>query len=218
MKIFAQLALAGSAVLAFGAQASPTYPSKPIRLVVPYVAGGGTDVLARQVARYVGDVLQQPIVVDNKPGAGTTIAAVDVAKSAADGYTVLWGDSATFAVNPFMYRHLAYDPVKSFAPVTLTVKSTLALSVNSRLPIKDARSLAAYAKANPGKLSYGSPGNGSPHHLFMEEFRQAAGGLDMVHVPYKGESPAMQDVAAGNVDTMFSGASVALAQAVPTCR
>jgi tripartite-type tricarboxylate transporter receptor subunit TctC len=192
------------------AQAQADYPNKPIRLVVPYAAGGGTDVQARKVASYLADALKQSVVVDNKPGAGTSIAAVDVAKAPADGYTLLWGDNATFAVNPHLYKNLPYDPIKSFAPITITVKGGVVLSVNPSIPVNNVSELIAYAKANPGKFSYGTPGNGTPHHLIMEAFKKAAGGLDFVHVPYKGEGPAITDLAGGTLQVMFSGAKVAL--------
>jgi tripartite-type tricarboxylate transporter receptor subunit TctC len=190
------------------------FPNRPVRLVVPYAAGGGTDVLARQVAKAAAEHLGQPIVVDNKPGAGTTIAAAEVAKAPADGYTLLWGDSGTFALNPHVYTKLAYDPLASFAPVTLTIRGMLALSVSpGRVPAKDLNQLIAHVRANPDKLSYGTPGNGTPHHLAMESFKLRAGGLSIQHVPYKGEAPAMQDLVAGNLDMMFSGVRIANAQA-----
>jgi tripartite-type tricarboxylate transporter receptor subunit TctC len=202
--------LAALACVGFGAHAQE-FPTKPIRLVVPYAAGGGTDVMARKIALQVADILQQPILVDNKPGAGTAIAAADVAKAAPDGYTVLWGDNATFAVNPFLYKNLSYDAVKSFSPIAVTVKGGLVLSVHPSVPSTNVSDFIAYVKANPGKMSYGTPGNGTPHHLMMEAFKRAAGGLDITHVPYKGEGPAMTDLSGGNLNTMFSGARVAMA-------
>jgi tripartite-type tricarboxylate transporter receptor subunit TctC len=183
-------------------------------LLVPYAAGGGTDVMARQVAQAAAEYLGQTIIVENKPGAGTTIAAAEVARAPADGYTILWGDSGTFALNPHVYARLAYDPLASFAPVTLTVRGMLALSVApARVPVKDVNQLIAYVRSHPGKLSYGTPGNGTPHHLAMEAFKLHAGGLSIQHIPYKGEAPAMQDLVAGNLDMMFSGVRIAGAQA-----
>lgn len=187
------------------------FPAQPVKLVVPYAAGGGTDVLARQVAKVAAEQLGQPIVVENKPGAGTTIAAAEVAKARPDGYTLLWGDSGTFALNPHVYSKLAYDPLTSFAPVTLTLRGMLALSVSSRLPVKTVPALVSYARQNPGKLSYGTPGNGTPHHLAMETFKRAAG-IDLQHVAYRGEAPAMQDMLGGTIDVMFSGVRLAKAQ------
>lgn len=189
------------------------FPNRPVRLLVPYVAGGGTDVLARQVAKAAAEFLGQPIIIENKPGAGTTIAAGELAKAAPDGYTLLWGDSSTFAVNPHVYAKLPYDAETSFAPVTLTIRGVVALAVSkARLPVKDVKELVAYVRSHPNKLSYGTPGNGTPHHLAMETFKLRAGGLPIQHIPYKGEAPAMQDLVAGNLDLMFSGVRLANAQ------
>lgn len=206
------LALAGATILsACGLVHAQSFPERPIRLIVPYAAGGGTDVLAREIARYAGNNLGQPIIIENKPGAGTTIAAGEVARSAPDGYTLLWGDNATFALNPHVYQKLPYDPL-AFSPVTLTVKGSLVLAASNRLGVRTVPQLIEYAKAHPNELSYGSPGNGSPHHLAMEAFKIKAGNLSIQHVPYKGEAPAIQDLLAGNIDLMFSGARVAKAQ------
>jgi tripartite-type tricarboxylate transporter receptor subunit TctC len=132
--------------------AQDDYPSRPIRLVVPYAAGGGTDILARQLTKKVGELLGQPIVVDNKPGAGTAIGAAEVAKASPDGYTLLWGDNATFALNPHVYKKLAYDPLTSFAPVTLTVRGALVLLTADRLGVKNVNDLIALSKNQAGKL------------------------------------------------------------------
>ena len=207
-------ALAALPLLA-GVQAAQAqdFPNRAIRLVVPYAAGGGTDVLARQVAKAASEQLGQPIVVDNKPGAGTTIAAAEVAKAKPDGYTILWGDSGTYALNPHVYAKLPYDPLTSFAPVSLAIRGMLALSVSTtRMPtVKTVPEFLAYVRKNPDKLSYGTPGTGTPHHLAMESLKRAAG-LSIQHVAYRGEAPAMQDVVAGNLDMMFSGARIAKAQ------
>lgn len=208
------LALASAATLAAcGLAHAQSFPDRPIRLIVPYAAGGGTDLLAREIARVASKNLGQSIVIDNKPGAGTTIAAGEVARSAPDGYTLMWGDNATFALNPHVYQKLPYDPL-ALSPVTLTVKGSLVLATSSRLGVRTVPQLIDYAKANPDKLSYGTPGNGSPHHLAMEAFKIKAGNLSIQHVPYKGEAPAIQDLVAGNLDVMFSGARVAKAQMV----
>ena len=193
--------------------AQPDYPSRSIRMIIPYAAGGGTDVMARKVAQQMSDILKQPIVADNKPGAGTVVAAKELAKSAPDGYTVMWGDNATFVVNPLLFKNPPYDPVKDFAPIGVTLKGGLVLSVNASIPATNVKEFIAYAKSNPEKLSYGTPGNGTPHHLMMEAFKKAAGGLKIVHAPYKGEGPAITDLAGGNLQTMFSGARVAVATA-----
>ncbi len=190
----------------------PAYPSRPIRLIVPYAAGGGTDILARQVAKQAADQLGQPIIVENKPGAGTVLGASEVAKAAPDGYTLLWGDNATFALNPHVYKKLPYDPLTSFAPVTLTVRGTLVLLASNKLGVKNVSEFIAYAKSNPGKLSYGTPGTGTPHHLAMESLKLKAGGLSIQHVPYKGEAPALQDLIGGNLEVMFAGARISKPQ------
>ncbi len=203
----------GTATSAFAQKTTDAFPSRPIRLVVPYAAGGGTDILARQLAKQASDRLGQQIVVDNKPGAGTVLGAADVARATPDGYTLLWGDSATFSVNPHVYRKISYDPLSSFTPVTLTVRGATVLAVSPRLGVKNVAELIAYVKTHPGKLSYGTPGNATPHHLAMEAFKIKAGGLEIEHVPYKGEAPALQDLVAGNLSLMFSGPRIAKAQA-----
>ena len=208
----AMLAAALLATSAATQAQSNTFPVKPIRLVVPYAAGGGTDILARQLARQVSENLGQPIIVDNKPGAGTVLGASDVAKAQADGYTLLWGDNATFAVNPHVYKSIPYDPLLSFAPVSLTVKGALVLVSSKNLNFKTVKDLVAYAKSHPGKLSYGTPGNATPHHLAMESLKLRAG-VSILHIPYKGEAPAMQDLLGGNLDVMFAGARVVKPQA-----
>lgn len=195
------------------AWAQDAFPTRPVRLIVPYAAGGGTDILARQLTKKVGELLGQPIVVDNRPGAGTTIGASEVARSAPDGYTLLWGDNATYALNPHVYKKLSYDPLSSFAPVTLTVRGSLVLLASERLGVKSVSDLVAMAQAQPGKLSYGTPGNGTPHHLAMELFKLRAGHLQIQHVPYRGEAPAVQDLIGGTLDLMFAGARVAKPQA-----
>lgn len=198
--------------LTFAQDTAKNYPSRPIRLVVPYAAGGGTDILARHLAKHASESLGQQIVVDNKPGAGTVLGANEVAKAAPDGYTLLWGDSATFAVNPHVYKKIAYDPLTSFTPVTQTIKGALVLVVSPKLGVKSVSELIAYAKNNPGKLSYGTPGNATPHHLAMEAFKLQAGGLAIQHAPYKGEAPALQDLVGGTIDVMFVGGRIAKPQ------
>ena len=188
--------------LASVAQAQ-NYPSKPIKLVVPYPAGGGTDFFARTVGAKMSENLGQQIVVDNRPGAATMIGAEAVARSPADGYTLLLGDSATYAVNPALYSKVPYDPQKDFAPVSLTGRFALLLVVNPAItPAKSVKELIEQAKKDPGKFNYASPGSGTPHHLAMELFKQQAG-IDLVHVPYKGAAPAVQDLLGGQVPIMF---------------
>lgn len=189
-------------LLSMAAQAQ-VYPAKPVRLVVPYPAGGGTDFFARAVGAQLSQQLGQPIVVENRPGAATIVGAEAVAKSAPDGYTLLLGDTATFAVNPSLYKKLPYDPNKDLAHVTLTGRFALLLVVNpAKLPSGSVAQLLEAAKKSPGKIDYASPGPGSPHHLAMEMFKQRTG-ADVNHVAYKGAGPAIQDLLGGQVPLMF---------------
>jgi len=191
-------AAALSAVLAAHAQ---SYPNKPIRLVVPYPAGGATDFFARAVFTRMSDSLGQQVLVENRPGAGTSIGASEVARSAPDGYTLLLGDAGTYAFNPTLYKRLAYDPVKDFAPVSLTGRFALILAVNSSMPAKSLKEFVDAAKRQPGKIDYGAPGPGSPIHLAMEFFKQRAG-LVMTPIPYKGGADAMNDLIGGRIPAM----------------
>jgi len=186
-------------VLATGAFAQ-SYPSRPIRLIVPYPAGGGSDVFARTVTPSMSAALGQTIVVENKPGAATAIGAALAAHAEPDGYTVLLGDTATYAVNPSLYPKLAYDPQKDLAPVSLTARFPLVLVVPAASSVKSIPELIALAKAS--ELPYASPGIGSPHHLAMEMFRQRAQ-VNLLHVPYKGAAPATNDLLGGAIQVMF---------------
>jgi tripartite-type tricarboxylate transporter receptor subunit TctC len=189
--------------LAATSASAQTYPNKPIRLVVPYSAGGGTDFFARTVGGKLGEQLHQTIVVDNRPGAATIIGADNAAKSAPDGYTVLLADSTTLAVNPSLYKKLPYDPVKDFAPVTLTARFAMLLVVNPNLSkATDVKTFIEEAKSAGGQMSYASVGAGTTHHLTMELFMQRVG-ISMNHIPYKGAGPAIQDVVGGQVPAMF---------------
>ena len=185
--------------LAAGAQ---SYPSKPIRLVVPFPAGGSLDVVARAIGQKLADAWGQPVIVDNRPGAGGNIGADLVAKSAPDGYTILEGALSTHAVNVSLYSKMPYDPVRDFAPITLVAVTPNVLVLNPSVPANSVKELIAYAKAHPGKLSFGSGSNGSAGHLAGELFKMEAG-VDMVHIPYKGAAPAMQDLLAGQTQLMF---------------
>jgi tripartite-type tricarboxylate transporter receptor subunit TctC len=189
--------------------ASPTpvvcaesYPVKPIHLVVPFPPGGSLDVVARAIGQKLSEAWGQPVVIDNRPGAGGNIGADLVAKSAPDGYTILEGALSTHAVNLSLYGNLPYDPVKDFAPITLVAVTPNVLVVNLSLHVNSVAQLIAYAKANPGKLSFGSGSNGSAGHLAGELFKREAG-IDMVHVPYKGAAPALQALLAGDTQLMF---------------
>ncbi len=200
------LAIAACAAIGWPASAAlaqQAYPNKPVRLIVPYAAGGGTDFFARTVGAKLGELLGQTIVVDNKPGAATIIGAQAAATSAPDGYTVLVADSTTLAVNPSLYKKLPYDPVKDFAPVTLTARFAMLLVVNPNL--SKATTVQAFideAKKAPGSIAYASVGAGTTHHLTMEAFQQRTG-IRLNHVPYKGAGPAIQDVVGGQVPVMF---------------
>lgn len=179
-----------------------TYPTQPIKLVVPYPAGGGTDFFARTIGAKLSEQLGQQVVIENKPGAATIIGAESVSHAPADGYTMLLGDTATFAVNPTLYKKLPYDPLKDFEPVTLTGRFALLLVANLAVPVNNAAELIKLAKLKPGELNYGSPGPGSPHHLAMESLKQRTG-ISVVHVPYKGAAPAVQDLLGGQIPMMF---------------
>jgi tripartite-type tricarboxylate transporter receptor subunit TctC len=197
----ARRGLALALLAAAGLAAAQSYPSKPIEWVVPYPAGGGTDVVARTLAQTMGELLGQPIVINNKPGAATNIGADYTARARPDGYTLMSADTATLAANPFLYSKLTYKVEKDFAPVGLTVRFPLILVVNPALPVKNLAEFIAWAKKQNG-ASYATPGAGSPHHLVTELFREQAG-LTLTHVPYRGAAPAVQDVAGGQVPFMF---------------
>jgi len=179
------------------------YPGRPIRLVVPYPAGGGTDFFARVVAAPMGQTLGQQIVVENKPGAGTNIGAESVARAQPDGYTFLLGDTATFAANKSLYTKLNYDAAKDFAPISLTGRFAMVLVVNTaKLNVSSVKELIAEAGKAPGKIDYASVGIGSPHHLAAELFAQSAG-IKLNHVPYRGAAPAVTDLIGGQIGMMF---------------
>jgi tripartite-type tricarboxylate transporter receptor subunit TctC len=194
-------ALAAFALLA-GAAVADTYPAKPIRLIVTYPPGGGADVMARLIAPRLGELLGQPVVVENKPGASGQIAAEMVAKSAPDGYTLML-DASSYVVNPSLFAKLPYDPLKAFAPITLLAQFPNMAVVSPNFPANSVKELIAMAKAKPGSISFASSGNGSAQHLAAELFALQAG-IDMVHGPYKGGSPALTDVIAGQIPLFFA--------------
>lgn len=175
-----------------------TYPSKPIRWVVAYAAGGGSDALARAVGTQLSAQLGQSILVDNKPGGATVIGAENVAKSPGDGYTIFTADNGTLIFNTALFKKLSYDPQKDFSSVGMLARFPLILAVNPNAGYSDAKSLLDAAKANPGKISFATPGIGSPHHLAMEMLK-ARNKLSMVHIAYRGGAPAVQDVAGGQL-------------------
>jgi len=182
---------------------SQQYPSKPIRIVVPYTAGGPADLLVRGLGQKLNDAWGQQVVVENKPGANEIIAAQDIAKSPADGYNYLLASDAVFSLNGFLYSKLPYDPVKDFAPVGRVVTANLMLVARPGLPAANVKELIDYAKKNPGKLNYGSVGAGGVNHLAFAWFN-TMNGLEMQHVPYKGLVQGLQDVMTDRLDTMFA--------------
>jgi tripartite-type tricarboxylate transporter receptor subunit TctC len=193
----------------FGAtQAAPAadYPIRPVTLVVAFPPGGASDLLARIVGRKLDQLLRQPFVIDNRPGAGGNIAAEAVAHAAADGYTLLLGNNAILATNAALYQRINFDAVADFAPVGMVGSQANILVVNPALPARTMAELIALAKASPGKLNYASSGHGLAAHLAGELFKAEAK-IDLVHVPYKGAAPALQDVIAGHVQMMFATAS-----------
>ncbi|RZM00847.1 MAG: tripartite tricarboxylate transporter substrate binding protein [Variovorax sp.] len=184
------------------ARAQSAYPSQIVKWVVPYPAGGGTDVIARSLAEAMRATLGQQIVIDNRPGASTNIGADLVAKSRPDGYTVMSADNALLAFNEYLFNRLPFDPQKDFSYIGAIGKFPLALVVHPDFPARDFKEFLAYVKARPGQVNYASPGNGSPHHLSMEMFKNRTGTF-ITHIPYRGAAPAMADVMGGQVPCMF---------------
>ena len=205
-------ALAALLVFAGGHVVAQGYPQKPIRLIVPYPAGGATDFFARLAFPKVGEALGQPVVVENRPGAGTAIGASEVARSAPDGYTILLGDAGTYAFNPSLYKKLSYDPAKDFSPISLTGRFALILAVNpTLLKAASVQEFVDAAKRAPGKIDYGAPGPGSPIHLAMELFKQRAG-ITMTPIPYKGGADALSDLIGGRIGALFPDIATGLPQ------
>lgn len=212
-QMFKTLALfAATALLGFGVQAQGVYPDKSIRLVVPYNAGGGTDVLARAIAMGAGKILKQTIVVDNKPGASGMIGSDFVSKSAPDGYTILMTAADTHSINPHVYPKIAYDALKDFVGITQIGLLPYALVVNPKVPAKNVKEFIALAQSQPGKLTYASWGVGSSSQVAMEMLKVMSK-LDILHVPFTGAAPAMTAVLAGQVDAMFVPLSLAVPNA-----
>ena len=195
-------------VLASPVRASE-YPVRPIKLVVPYAAGGPTDVLARLVADYLGRDLKQATVVENKPGAQGAIAAEVVSRAEPDGYTLFVTAASIMVLNPLLYKKLPYDPQKDLRMLTIVTDLPVVMEVHPSVPAKTVQEFVAYAKANPGKLNFGSAGTGGTIHLAGEMFKQIAG-IDMTHIPYKGAGPALTDLLSGNIQVMFDTLSTAL--------
>jgi tripartite-type tricarboxylate transporter receptor subunit TctC len=185
------------------------YPTRPIKLVVPYAAGGPTDVLGRLIGEYLGRDLKQAVIVENKAGAQGAIGAEAVARSEPDGYTLFVTAASIIVLNPMLYKKLSYDPVKDFRMLALVTDLPVVMEIHPSVPARTVAEFVAYAKQNPGKINFGSAGTGGTIHLAGEMFKQIAG-VDMVHVPYKGAGPALTDLLSGNIQVMFDTLSTAL--------
>ncbi|WP_298933485.1 tripartite tricarboxylate transporter substrate binding protein [uncultured Ramlibacter sp.] len=194
---------AGPLALA-SAQAQSPFPSKPLRIIVPFTPGGSSDVLARAIGLELGKAFNQPVLIDNVPGAGGSLGADRAAKSPADGYTLLMGHIGTLAINPALYPKLPYDPQRSFAPVAWIARVPNVLVVNAALPAHNLKELIALAKARPGQLAYGSGGNGSAAHTTMEYLKMQTQ-ASFLHIPYRGTAPSVTDLLAGQVQVLFTG-------------
>lgn len=203
--------LAALAVLAPAAHAQDPYPSRPITLVVPFPPGGSADIIGRILGKQMADMLGQPVVIDNRPGAGSAVAAVYVAKSPADGYTLFLSSGSTFTANPALRSSLPYDPVKSFDPIATVVRIPLILLANKNVPVNNVKEFASAIKAAPDKFTYASFGTGTTSHFAGEIVLQAVGGR-ILHVPYKGSAPAMTDVISGQVQFSVDTVTAALPQ------
>ncbi|MFN9475253.1 Bug family tripartite tricarboxylate transporter substrate binding protein [Acidovorax sp.] len=198
----AALAVAATAAIPAGAFAQAAYPNKTVTIVVPFAAGGTTDILARIIGQALTTELGQPVIVDNRAGAGGNIGGALAAKAPADGYTLFMGTVGTHAINASLYKKMPFDPIKDFAPLTRVANVPNLLVANPAQPYKSVKELIAYAKANPGKVNFGSSGNGSSIHLSGELFKSLAK-VDMVHVPYKGSAPAVTDLLGNQIGIMF---------------
>jgi tripartite-type tricarboxylate transporter receptor subunit TctC len=198
-----------AALLAAPQSRAAEYPIRPIKLVVPYAAGGPTDVLGRLVGEYLGRDLKQAVVVENKAGAQGAIGAEAVARSEPDGYTLFVTAASIFVLNPMLYKKLPYDPVRDFRMLALITDLPVVMEVHPSVPAKTVAEFVAYARQNPGKLNFGSAGTGGTIHLAGEMFKQMAG-VDLVHVPYKGAGPALTDLLSGNIQLMFDTVGTAL--------
>lgn len=210
--LFKSLVVAVAVAHTVPAAQAQTYPVKPIRIISPYTAGGLGDLVPRAIGSGLTETLGQQVLVENRPGASQAIGMQLVAKSPADGYTLVYGSVTSLAINPAVTKDLPYDPVKDFAPLSLCVTTPLFLVVHPSVPAKNVKELVALAKRQPGKLTFASGGNGSSNHL-AGELLKLLGGVDLLHVPYKGAGPAMIDVMAGHVDMMLGAAGLAEARA-----
>ncbi|HUQ29686.1 MAG TPA: tripartite tricarboxylate transporter substrate binding protein [Usitatibacter sp.] len=211
MRLVRNLVLAIAVSLVPGFAAAQAWPSKPVRLVVPFAAGGATDVVARLLALKLTEAWGQSVVVENRLGAGGNIGADSVAKAAPDGYTLLLTSGAIVTASQHMYKSMPFDPAKDLVPITNIATGPQLIAVANTVPAKDLRELIAYARANPGKVNYGSAGIGSQTHLAAENFAYSAGGLELTHVPYKGESAALTDLMGGQIQMATPNFAAAVA-------
>jgi tripartite-type tricarboxylate transporter receptor subunit TctC len=191
-----------AAFAATGGAVAQSYPAKPIRLVVNFAPGGAADVIARAVGPALSESLKQPVIIENKPGANGNLGSAEVAKSPNDGYTLLMSSGSAITINPLIYTKMPLDPEKDLVPVAALARVLVYLETHPSVPVNNLREFIAHMKANPGKLSYGSPGQGSSPHLAGEMFKRMAG-VDAAHVPYKGAGPAINDLVAGQIQFMF---------------
>jgi tripartite-type tricarboxylate transporter receptor subunit TctC len=208
------LAVAGVAVLALNLFAAPAYaqaawPSQPIKIIVPFPAGGASDQIGRLIGQKIGDELKVPVVIENRSGANGSVGAAVLAKAPPDGYTLMVASIGVYAINAGLYSKLPYDPLKDFAPISVLVSTPNVLVVPANSRFNSAQELVQYMKQNPGKLSYATSGAGSSDHLTAELFKKAVGGF-AVHIPYRGGAPAMQDIIGGQADFMFSNLGPAM--------
>ena len=198
MKLLMPVALLAASLLSLPVQAATAFPNKPIRIIVAYTPAGTTDILARAIGQKMSETWGQPVIIDNRAGAAGNIGTEVAARATPDGHTLLMGTAGTHGINVSLYRKLSWHPVNDFAPVSLSAMVPNIMVVNNALPVKNVREFVAYAKANPGKLSYGSPGNGSTAHLSMELFKSMTGST-IVHIPYKGSAGVLTDIMGGQI-------------------
>jgi tripartite-type tricarboxylate transporter receptor subunit TctC len=203
--------LAGVLAAAADAAVAQDYPAKPIRFIVPFTPGGGTDIVARTVAAKLTETKKWAFAIENKPGAGGNLGIEQAVRSAPDGYTMVIGQTSNLAINPTLYRKLPYDPIKDLAPVALMVSAPIIVVTSDKRPYRSVADVVAAARAQPGQLSYGSPGNGTVAHLTAELFQRAAG-IRLTHIPYKGAAQAMTDLMGGQVDLYLSSVPSAISQ------
>jgi tripartite-type tricarboxylate transporter receptor subunit TctC len=208
MKLLKLAATILATVIAQAALAQP-FPSKPVKMIVPFPPGGGTDILARPLAQKLSEKWGQPVIIENRGGAGGNIGVKAAADAEPDGYTIILGVQGTHAVNPSLYANPGFDTLRDFAPLTLVANTPNILVVHPSVPATSVAQLVAYAKANPGKLNYATPGNGTPSHLATEMFKSMAG-VDLTHVPYKGSGPALNDMLGGQTQVWIANAPVVL--------